>query len=147
MNTKTITKKTLIQRYHAIAARLGMSAENRKDFLSAWGVTSSVELSREQLLEVVTVLSREVNKLGSDADTWRKRVIAAIFALMRQMNVDCSIDYVKAVACRAAGAERFNAIPVTKLRALYNSFRKETETMRNAKEITTELSAMLAALN
>ncbi len=147
MNTKTTTKTTLIKRYHVMANTLGMSADNRMDFLSAWGVTSSVELSREQLLEVVAVLSRETDKHKSEDDVWRKRVIAAIFALMRQMNIDCNMDYVKAVACRAANAERFNAIPVMRLRALYNSFRKETETMRNAKAITTELSAMLAALN
>lgn len=52
----------------------------------------------------------------------RKRVIAAIFGMFKKMNKTVTMDYVKAIACRAARYERFNDIPSTRLDSLYNAF-------------------------
>ncbi|MBL7879450.1 MAG: hypothetical protein JNN23_06265 [Chryseobacterium gambrini] len=55
-------------------------------------------------------------------DKKRKRVIAALFGLFNKMNKTVSMEYVKAIACRASKYESFNDIPASRLDSLYNAF-------------------------
>jgi hypothetical protein len=72
-------------------------------------------------------------------DKARKRVIAAIGAWLRERNKTESIGLIKAIACRAAKADDFNAIPANKLRALY-------EEWCNKRKVSVETNAVVGAI-
>jgi hypothetical protein len=57
-----------------------------------------------------------------ELDMARKRVIAVLFSWLSYKGYKADIAYVKKVACNAAGSQRFNAIPLLKLRQLYRIF-------------------------
>lgn len=65
-------------------------------------------------------------------DKKRKRVIAALFGLFKKMNKTVSMEYVKAIACRAARYEAFNDIPASRLDSLYNAFLNAQKDLRFA---------------
>lgn len=130
------TKKKLIKRYHTIAHRLNMNDEQRSAFLSAYGVDSSKDLTVPQLAEACKLLEKK--DYSSTEDKWRKRVMASIFgyfALIGRKNVDAV--YVKQIACRAAGDgyTLFNTIPVDRLRAIYHSFKNQSDVFKRSGEI------------
>lgn len=52
----------------------------------------------------------------------RKRLIAAIFGVLKLLNKKPTMAYVKSIACRAAKVKDFNDIPSERLNSLYNAF-------------------------
>lgn len=83
------------------------------------GRTSSArELKPTELDELCAVLDKNTLKL----DKRRKRLIAAIFGTFAKANKKVTIEYVKAIACRAAKEIDFNSIPAARLDSLYNAF-------------------------
>lgn len=70
---------------------------------------------------------------------YRKRVIAAIGAWLRSRCKKENIATIKAIACRAAKADKFNDIPASKLRALY-------EEWKNKKAVSVEVNAVVGEI-
>lgn len=75
---------------------------------------------------------RKQMRYMDDADISRKRVIAAICGYLDKVNVkfatrDEKVRYAISVACRSANCASFNKIPLSKLDALYQMFRKKQE--------------------
>lgn len=134
--TTRITKETLIKRYHTLASRQGINDEERKAFLSAWGAESSKDLTVDQLNEVCRALAR--NYFEKTADKWRKRVLASIFGWFKLINVNVDSEYVKAVACRASGYDKFNDIPKEKLISIYNTFTHKSKVFAQVGKIEGE---------
>lgn len=67
-----------------------------------------------------------------DLDNERKRVIAVICAGVDKRGLTFPSDedklaYVKRVACRAANCGYFNAIPLSRMRAIYNDWNKKNK--------------------
>lgn len=62
-------------------------------------------------------------------DKKRKQVIAAIFKYFELQNKEVTIDYVKGVACRAAGVISFNKITNAALTRIYNEFCKKQKVL------------------
>lgn len=112
----------LVKKAHVLYRRLGMNEEARRAFLSAWDVEHTNELSARQLLEVCNKLDMLLNPDAAELDRWRKRLMAAIGGWLRSTGGEEGGTYIKAVACRAAGKERFNDIPLSTLRSLYYEF-------------------------
>lgn len=83
--------------------------------------TSAKQLTPGEIDAMCFILEKHTQR---SLDKKRKRLIAAIFAVFNKMNKKVSIEYVKAIACRAAKAENFNQIPSGRLDSLYNSFLK-----------------------
>lgn len=52
----------------------------------------------------------------------RKRLIGAIFGVLKLLNKKPTMAYVKSIACRAAKVKDFNDIPSERLNSLYNAF-------------------------
>ncbi len=95
--------------------------EQRAEIINLFteGRTASArELTKQELHELCAVL----NKNALQLDKKRKRVIAVIFGMLEKMNRKVTIDYVKGMACRAAGEKDFNSITSTRLDSLYNAF-------------------------
>lgn len=91
------------------------------------------------LSELYTVYPEQYRKMkaeilqqkADELDKARKRLIAALFAFLKNENP--SIQYVKAVACNASGVANFNDIPFNKLKSLYRTFgTKKTKGMSDA---------------
>ena len=118
-------EKQLRKEYHILAGQLGMDAEQRKAFLYAnYKVESSVDLDAHQLIDVVHTLEKH---LGSETDTWRKRVIKSIGAWLQLQGIEKAdpvenMRYIKQIACRSVQASAFNRIPIERLRNIYYTF-------------------------
>lgn len=83
----------------------------------------------------------------SKNDVWRKRAIASVFGYLAKVNRrKYDIGYVKAIILRCAGVEytSFNKIPNSRLRAIYNEFRRQQETLKN---VDCEMSNLNKGLN
>lgn len=57
---------------------------------------------------------------SDEAAMWRKRAIAAVFGFYGKIHETVTLDYVKAIICRAGGATDINRIPPAKMREIYN---------------------------
>lgn len=70
----------------------------------------------------------------NEADKWRKRVMAAVGGWLALSGKDSSAALIKGIACQAARCGDFNAIPVSQLRNLYNSFLRQQDELKNVKQ-------------
>lgn len=98
--------------------------EKRAEIIYEWThgrTTSAKELTEAEIAGMCVVLQKDSFEL---LDKKRKRLIAAIFGVHKRMNRETNINYVKAVACRAAKVDNFNRIPAQRLDSLYNAFLK-----------------------
>ncbi|MCQ2351290.1 MAG: regulatory protein GemA [Paludibacteraceae bacterium] len=117
--------------FHALAYRLGMSEEQRRQMLiDNYGVESSADLDAHQLTDLIHTLDKAVNPSVNEADIWRKRIIAVVCEYLKLMGQDTSIQYIKAVACRAAEYDDFNSIPTDRLRSVYNAFKNRVNAIK-----------------
>jgi hypothetical protein len=96
------------------------------------GRTSDLkELKELEYSELIKHLRQNSYK-GKRINSWRKRVIASIFGFFNLTEKQATIEYVKAIAVRAAGSkcDCFNDIPESKLRAIYNEFLRQQEIVK-----------------
>lgn len=102
---------------------------------------------RQMCADMQSTISSANAKRDDNPDQWRKRVIAAVGEYLRRVKGSNNPDEIKGIACRATHYEDFNLIPVSRLRSLYNAFRKINEDYKNALNITIEEITILANLN
>ncbi len=135
-------RKRLIAKLHVLKGKSGMTTSEYQGILGSFGASSSGELNIDQLKEAVSLLEKRATATPSAQpveDLWRKRVIAAIHEYFRLTNRAVTMDMVKAVACRAAGNhDKFNSIPIDRLRAVYNSFTNQCKVFRRTGEMLNE---------
>lgn len=128
-------EKSMRRTYHALAHRLGMTEDERHQMLiDNYGVESSADLDAHQLTDLIYTLDRLVNP--SNADVWRKRLIAAVCEYLRLMKRDESVYTARRIACRAARADNFNSIPNDRLKSLYNAFKKRCNDIKAVAVLT-----------
>lgn len=135
-----VTHNKLLRQYHTICRILGIDAEERRAIASGYGVNSSKDLTNQQLVELLT-------KLHGDAHRWRRRVMAVIGAYLRRINYTENADTIKAVACRAAGYDDFNRIPVSRLRSVYYEFLRRNKTADGVDNEIAFIEQSIAQLN
>lgn len=129
--------KDLLKKYHTLAGQLGMTDEDKRAFLSQFGVESSVELSQHQLVDACACLSREIERRDGhqSMDALRKRLIAAIGKYLKACGKsEVNISYIKGVACRSCGIREFNRIPRERLRSLYGAFSIKLKDIKKIEE-------------
>lgn len=132
-------KNALIKRFHTLIGKAGISAENKAIILAQYGVESSKELEVADLIEVCNALDYQANPELAQTDRFRKRLIAAVFNWLKKMGRhDATTELVKAIACRAAGVDRFNQIPLERLRSLYYAFGKKSRDLDFVSKITAD---------
>lgn len=119
MKTTTIKQK-LIARLHMLAKQVGMNDDDYREYLhNGYNVTTSTALTVEQLIDACNTLQKVID---DEANRWRRRVMAAIGAYLRRLHLNENQQHIKAIACRAAGYDRFNDIPISRLRSIYYEF-------------------------
>lgn len=85
------------------------------------GLTGSLSELYTLYPDLYKKMKAEVLKQEADEmDKARKRLIAVLFEFLKSEKP--TMQYVKAVACNAAGVSNFNDIPLNKLKALYRTF-------------------------
>lgn len=149
--TKT---KSNSARLHAIVSRLGMNDDEYRAMLFCnFGVASSKELSESQMARLIDSLSGSTAKRQAEReelDRCRKRLIAAIGGWLKsigQYDNANKVEYIKAIACRAAEKRTFNQIPHERLRSLYASFCHRQSDMTKVAKATDEALTKLTILN
>ena len=75
-----------------------------------------------------------------ELDRKRKGVIRAIFRWLELTGVNASMEYVKAIACRAAKRDRFNDISLGELTRVYAEFCRKQETVGAKAEVLNEMA-------
>jgi len=132
------TKTLLLKKFHTMCGKAGIKEEQKREMIAAYGVSSSRDLTARELLDLCDTIDRTINKAAAETDKWRKRVIAAIFGWRKVMGNETNMNEVKAIACRAADVEYFNAIPLERLRSIYYAFTKKTKDLQFVEKMTAE---------
>jgi len=145
----TAYKKALLRKYHSVCHELRMTPDQKEAIKDSYGVSSSSDLSEAQLAHLIDKLltGQEHTSLKDEANMWRKRVMAAIGGWLRSMHKTKNPDVLKAIACRASGYEKFNKIPVARLRSIYYEFAHKAKTTAATKQIKDELIDYLKLSN
>jgi hypothetical protein len=150
MNATDKQKKMI----HSLCRKNGMQEEERREMLRGnFGVNSTRELSRHQASELIGFLQGSVIpcEAETELDKWRKRLIASIGGMLRILHREKpgreeNMAFIKAIACRAGGYKRFNAIPRARLQSLYNAFNNSQDDLKGARitidQMVNELSLM-----
>lgn len=73
-------------------------------------------------------------------DRKRKGVIRAIFRWLELRGVKASMEYVKAIACRAAKRDRFNNLTVGELTRVYAEFCRKQEAQTEMRNVELEIA-------
>lgn len=133
-------KVELVHKYHALCSVNGIKEFEKEAIKESYGVSSISDLSINQLVELI-------GKLDSKANMWRRRVMAAVGAYLRRLNYTENLQTIKAVACRAAGYENFNSIPVSRLREVYYEFLRRNKTAEGTAVEISRLEHELSNLN
>lgn len=80
--------------------------------------------------------ARHVNRMPKDLNIWRKRLIASIGGWLTATGKQGGLEMIKAIACRAAQKDDFNAIPKQQLVSLYNAFVQKQKDLKTVNNIT-----------
>ncbi|MBQ0016496.1 MAG: hypothetical protein KBT04_05890 [Bacteroidales bacterium] len=134
---ETMNKHTDSQR-RTIFGLLGLAGMDREmlatviDCVTVGRTQHVSELTEQEADEVIDQLHDFAREQGRSRvmrmdEVWRRRVIAAVFGYLDRIefdytNVENRLQYVKRIACRAAGEEDFNKIDKLTLQRLYNHF-------------------------
>lgn len=141
------TKTLLLKKFHTMCGKAGINEDEKREMVASYGVTSSRDLTARELLDLCGKIDGMMNKEAAETDRWRKRVIASIFGWRKAMGKDTAMPEVKAIACRAADVEYFNAIPLERLRSLYYAFSKKTKDLEFVEKLTADELDISAWMN
>lgn len=133
-------QKWLLRKFHTLCTRLGLDADMKLALIGGYGVESSKDLSNAELTEVCEKLNGLLRPEEAKREKMRKRVIASVGGWLRQIGKgEMGIDYIKGVACRAAGTEHFNSISYERLTTLYNMFIKKQRDAERVNRVCGEI--------
>ena len=130
----------LLKKFHTVCSVSGIGKEAKDIMLASYGVESSKDLNEKQLSELIDAINRE-------PEQWRKRVMASIGAWLRSINKADDADIIKGIACRASKVEKFNNIPMARLRDIYYEFSRKAKTVQTVQMIKADEINYLTSQN
>ena len=107
------------------------------------GKTNSISDLLRNYPAIYYRMKREfTNEAYNELDAARKRLIACLFDYLKQKGIQANMEYVKAVAVRAANKTEFNEITISQLKQLYQAFgsKKATNLSVEEKEIINQFN-------
>lgn len=141
-------QKYLLKKFHTKCGAAGLDEVAKRAMIEGCGVESSRDLSVHDLLALCAAIDRMQNKRADEMDKWRKRVLGVLFSWYRALGKPtANINEVKAVACRATGADGFNDIPLERLRSVYYAFAKKVKDLEFAEKLTADELDVMAWVN
>lgn len=132
--------KWLLRKFHSLCSRLGLDAETKLAMIGGYGVESSKDMSNAELTELCRRLEESLDPEGAKREQLKRRVMGAIGGWLRLIGKEADLNYIKSVACRAAGVENFNRIPTEKLRNIYSLFLKKQREAKAVNEVCGEIA-------
>ena len=98
-------KNRLIRKFHTLLAKGGISNEEKQAMLASYGVVSSRDMNTYELLELCGKIDRMVNPRTTEAEKWRRRVIAVVCDYLSECGYRYSepVEAAKKMACRISG--------------------------------------------
>lgn len=105
------------------------------------------EVTDDEYQQMLTSMKSTIAGADGDANVWRKRVMAAIGQYLRNLHKKEGTKEIHAVACRAAGYDDFNLIPVSRLQNIYAAFCNKNKDFSATGEIIEEDIEILTILN
>lgn len=128
-------QKWLLRKFHTLCTRNGMSTDQKLALIGSYGVISSKDMTNRQLFEACELLESAINPEAEKLSKTRKRVMAAIGGWLSLIGKEADAEYIKTIACRAAGVENFNRISLGRLTNLYNMFCKKQKDARQVNAV------------
>lgn len=144
MANTTPQRRAALADIHRMKHVIGLDRDGWLNFLQAWHVQSSADLSDADLadlrrrLHLITDPRRsDTGRAGSidkadDIVLWRRRVYGAIGAFLQAQGYRSDSEAIRTTATRAAARDSFNAISLTELKQLYHAFRRKAEVASTA---------------
>ena len=133
-------KSVLIKKFHILLGQAGLDDYEKSAILAGYGVQSCKDLTLSELDEICSRLTKQANPIQKDMDKWRKRVLACVCGLLQNTgNDNTNLNLAKAIACRAAKVDNFNAIPFDRLRSIYYAFKHRSDDMKEINKIYVEM--------
>lgn len=144
--TQEQAHRQAVRRFHILLMQCGINDNGKEGILSAYGVESSKDLDIAQLNEINNRLQHELpqnehpeSKNGIDAERRRCKVaVGKYLAAKGSIKADGwgLIEWQKIVqvAARAAKADSFFQIPLSRLRALTFEFNKQRKAIEDTRE-------------
>lgn len=143
--TKTpAARRAALADIHRMRSIIGLDRDGWEDFLRPWGVSSCKDLSDSDLADIRRRLHGitdpvERERAAKEREKWARRVYGVIAEWLEHSGYRHDSEAIRTVACRAARATDFNAIPLSKLRQIYGSW---TAKMRTARDVESLLAAI-----
>ena len=144
------TRQQYIKELHILLNRCNIR-DDKQAVYGSYGVGSSREMSLPQLSELCEKLHALLQKDGKEpapspcttplkkAQTRCKVAIGKLLAAQGCIPVAgwgiVEWDMVQRVACRAAGVEHFDRIPLSKLRGITFEFNKQRQAIENSRQL------------
>lgn len=132
----------LLKKFHTLCSVLGMSDDEKRSLIEAYGVESSRDIDTHDLVDICGKLSAQAGgRKQQDYDKLRKQCMAAIGSWLKMCGHECNATIIKAIACRAAKKSDFNKIPLERLRNLvylFNNKVKDRDAVDDIAESITE---------
>jgi hypothetical protein len=140
-------KARLIKKYHSLATNLGLEKQDRDLIMESFGVTSSLDLSVDELTELCSALEKDNTPKAPALDKLRKQVMASIGGWLKTISQESDAQRIKAIACRATGHRRFNDIPAERLRNIYHTFLNKQKDFKAVNQLAADELEFLSFLN
>jgi hypothetical protein len=155
MKTQTVRTRNYRRLYALLQKMSGniLAEELKEQWVSAFSDGRTTSAEKMTSIEFASMLrAMEAYLQGhtpgyAECDRMRKRVIAVIGAWLRNRNKIGSIALIKAIACRAAKTDRFNDIPLYKLRALYSEWKGKGEISVEVDKVIMDIDHELTLMN
>lgn len=126
----------LLKKFHTLCSVLGMSDDEKRGIIEAYGVESSRDIDTHDLVDLCGKLSRQANGKQVEYDKLRKQCMAAIGSWLKMCGRESNSTIIKAIACRAAKQTDFNKIPLERLRNLVYLFNNKVKDHDAVAEVT-----------
>jgi len=150
MKTVIVTdkrKNVLIKKYNVLVRDAKISDEDKLVLLSNWKVSSSKDMTVDQLEQVCDFLNHMVDPEKAELEKWRDWVRTCVKAYGRVLGANYSDEYAEGIVCVATKIDDFNTISKKRLQGIYNQFKKSKNDAIVAKQLIVEDIKAMASMN
>lgn len=141
-------RRSALADIHRMRRIIGIEQDAWEDFLRPWGVSSSKDLSDSDLADIRRRLHEITDKdtrrqADYQREKWSRRVYGVIAEWLARSGYRHDSEAIRTVVCRAARADNFNTIPLSKLRQIYMSWTVKNRTARDVESLLTAIDPAL----
>lgn len=145
--TQVEYKNRLIKKYHILIGKVGMSENEKQTLLEQWNVTSSKDMTIDQLLQLCNLLEKFTSPEESELAKWQKWARDMVKSYGKSLGMTYSDEYAEAIICRSTGKKSFGSVTKNRLVGIYNQFKKAKNDKTCIKNLIVEDIQATAFLN